>query len=316
MFKLAHLSDIHLGPLPTVALRDLMSKRMFGYANWRRSRSRRHRGDVLVSVIDHLHTQAPDHIAVTGDLINIALPAEFAFARHWLADLGDPHAVSVVPGNHDAYIPLPTGTGFETWSAHMRSDDAGDAGDLVFPYVRRVGRISLIGVSSAVPASIFKAVGRLGPAQLGRLADCLEAEARAGRHRVMMIHHPPHATGTKLSKRLEDGASLMAVLKQVGVDLVIYGHNHRFDLSWHEGPDGVFPAIGVPSASAATTATGGQGGYHWYEFQDDASGMRVTLTRFSADPSGTVRQIGEPLIIGGDDQTTVAALLKASAPRR
>ena len=40
MFRLAHLSDVHLGPLPDVAYRDLVSKRMLGYVNWQRNRRR------------------------------------------------------------------------------------------------------------------------------------------------------------------------------------------------------------------------------------------------------------------------------------
>ena len=47
MFRLAHISDPHLGPLPKVGLGDLASKRAFGYFNWQRNRRRdmaRHRG--------------------------------------------------------------------------------------------------------------------------------------------------------------------------------------------------------------------------------------------------------------------------------
>ena len=39
MFRLAHLSDPHLGPLPPVRLRELMNKRLTGYANWRLGRA-------------------------------------------------------------------------------------------------------------------------------------------------------------------------------------------------------------------------------------------------------------------------------------
>ena len=40
MFRLAHISDVHLGPLPDVTYRDLASKRMVGYVNWQRNRRR------------------------------------------------------------------------------------------------------------------------------------------------------------------------------------------------------------------------------------------------------------------------------------
>ena len=40
----------------------------------------------------------PDHIVVTGDLVNISLPREFLRAAAWLTKLGPPRDVSVIPG--------------------------------------------------------------------------------------------------------------------------------------------------------------------------------------------------------------------------
>ena len=121
---LAHLSDPHLGPLPRPGMRELASKRLIGYINWRRSRHRIHRRDALDAITHDLHSEQPDHVAITGDLVNIALPAEFALARRWLETLGRPADVSVVPGNHDAYV---AAAGFHRdrhWSPYMAGDDA------------------------------------------------------------------------------------------------------------------------------------------------------------------------------------------------
>ena len=38
MFRLAHLSDAHIGPLPRPKWRELIGKRATGYINWRRGR--------------------------------------------------------------------------------------------------------------------------------------------------------------------------------------------------------------------------------------------------------------------------------------
>ena len=105
MFRLAHLSDIHLGPLPDIAYRQLVSKRILGYVNWQRNRRRFLHDGVIDAIVDDMKANAPDHIAVTGDLVNLALDREIELARLWLETLGDPHDVSVVPGNHDAYVP-------------------------------------------------------------------------------------------------------------------------------------------------------------------------------------------------------------------
>jgi 3',5'-cyclic AMP phosphodiesterase CpdA len=121
---LAHLSDPHLGPLPEPAVRELASKRLFGYINWRRSRRRLHRRDTLDAITRDLHGKEPDHVAITGDLVNIALPAEFAHARHWLETLGAPADVSVVPGNHDAYVAAAGLHRDEHWSPYMAGDNA------------------------------------------------------------------------------------------------------------------------------------------------------------------------------------------------
>jgi len=50
MFVLAHLSDPHLGPIPTPRARELANKRGLGLINWYRGRHAVHRPDVLALV--------------------------------------------------------------------------------------------------------------------------------------------------------------------------------------------------------------------------------------------------------------------------
>ena len=104
MFVLAHLSDPHLAPLPRPRPLELLSKRGLGYLNWLRKRRLIHRADMLATLVADLKDQGPDHVAVSGDLVNLSLTNEFALARDWLEGLGDPRHVTVVPGNHDAYV--------------------------------------------------------------------------------------------------------------------------------------------------------------------------------------------------------------------
>ena len=103
-FVLAHLSDPHLPPLPRPRLFELAGKRVLGYVNWTRNRHKYHRREVLDVLVSDLQAQSPDHIAVTGDLVNLALEAEFAAARAWLESLGPPKRITAIPGNHDAYV--------------------------------------------------------------------------------------------------------------------------------------------------------------------------------------------------------------------
>jgi 3',5'-cyclic AMP phosphodiesterase CpdA len=105
MFRLAHLTDPHVGPLPRPALRHLLSKRLTGYINWRRGRSISHDMELMAELVADMREQAPDHIACTGDTCNIGLPSEWATSRLFLETLGTPETVTFVPGNHDAYVP-------------------------------------------------------------------------------------------------------------------------------------------------------------------------------------------------------------------
>lgn len=231
---------------------ELFGKRAIGYLNWRRKRHAVHRREVLAALVADLHAQHPDHIALTGDLVNIALPAEFLEAAAWLRDLGAPHDVSLVPGNHDAYARSMRRHFAKAWADYL----CGDAGAPGFPYVRRRGPLALIGVSTAVPTAPFMATGLLGPAQRAALERLLPQLAAERLCRVLLIHHPLHVAPGRWTARLRDSPELLDLLKRHGVELVLHGHDHRHAIVWFDGPEGHIPSIGVPSASASASAHG------------------------------------------------------------
>ena len=169
MFRLAHISDVHLGPVPNLRLRDYVSKRIVGYTNWRRNRVKAMTSETLDRLVDDLRAQKPDHIVVTGDLTNIAMREEFENARTWLEALGPPADVTAIPGNHDAYVPRAHHRFRTSWAPWMVSDDAEHFGKALFPFMRRKGNIALIGVSSAVASAPFMATGRVGERQTHRV---------------------------------------------------------------------------------------------------------------------------------------------------
>jgi 3',5'-cyclic AMP phosphodiesterase CpdA len=245
MFTLAHLSDPHIGPILTPALRELLNKRGLGLINWYRKRHRHHSVDVLREIVCDMQAQSPGHIAVTGDLVNISLDSEFARAARWLGEVGSPHDVTLTPGNHDAYIRRAAGHAAEHWGDYMRGDDG--AG---FPFLRRRGPLALVGLTTSLPTGPFMATGRLGDAQLARLADILRAIAGEPLFRVILIHHPPIPNRGHYMKRLIDAPALRALIAEHGAELLLHGHNHEQQLIWLDGPNGRVPAIGVPSASA------------------------------------------------------------------
>jgi 3',5'-cyclic AMP phosphodiesterase CpdA len=244
MFVLAHLSDPHLGPMPRPRLAELASKRLLGFANWHLRRHACHRGDVLDALVTDLTAAAPDHIAITGDLINVALDEEFAPARAWLDRLGPPDRITVVPGNHDVYVRATVHHAERFWDACMRGDD--QAPDR-FPFVRRRGPLALIGLSTALPTGPFLASGKLGGAQMARVAELLPQLKDT--FRIVLIHHPPLGRRAR-HKRLVDAAPLLRVLEQHGAELVLHGHDHVHALHWLTAASGRIPVVGVPSSSA------------------------------------------------------------------
>jgi len=59
MFTLAHLSDVHLGPLPSVSYRDLISKRITGYINWHRTRRDSFHDGVVGALVADMEASSP-----------------------------------------------------------------------------------------------------------------------------------------------------------------------------------------------------------------------------------------------------------------
>lgn len=249
---IAHLTDVHLGPIAGFHPRYWNLKRGTGYLNWVRHRRAAHHRDVLDRIVADMLDQQPGHIAVTGDLANIGLPQEHVGALAWLQTLGPPERVTVVPGNHDIYAPIGRDPGTRRWSAYMTSDAHGaplaTAGE-EFPFVRRVGNVALVGVNSSVTTPPLMAWGRVGRAQMARLAACLEKLGAANLFRVVLIHHPPLPGQAGGARGLRDAREFKSVLARHGAELVIHGHNHTNMLAWQDGPSGAFPIVGAPSAS-------------------------------------------------------------------
>ena len=139
---LAHLSDPHLPLPPGVPLSQIFNKRLLSLLSWHVKRHRRHRRAVLDPLVADLQSHAPDQIAVTGDLTNLGLEAEYRQARDWLAALGAPERVMVIPGNHEALVPGAWEAGAALWQPWWQGDAPGAE---AFPYLRRRGPLALIG---------------------------------------------------------------------------------------------------------------------------------------------------------------------------
>jgi 3',5'-cyclic AMP phosphodiesterase CpdA len=286
MFTFAHLSDPHLAIQSAPGLRNLLNKRLIGYVSWRTRRRAIHETRVLAALTKEIKQAETDHVAITGDLTNIALPAEFIEARRWLEEFGPPERITVVPGNHDAYVGVPWDAALGLWAEYMRGDTEQLNSTADFPTVRLRGPVAFVGVSSAHPSAPHLAVGSLGEAQLAELEHRLWELGRESRFRVVLIHHPPVPGTVGRRASLLDGKDFAATIERAGAELILHGHMHRMSHKVLPTRRGPVPVIGVASASARSqNAHREQAQFHLYTIQQRSPGWHLDLEIRALDES-------------------------------
>lgn len=258
--RLAHCSDLHLLSHDGARWLDLANKRWIGAMNLLSNRSRHYHVEAFDDMIADLNALGVEHILCTGDVTNLALRQEFAFARGKFDQLANSaRDITVIPGNHDAYVaegvPLfaemfgelaTTDPGWE-WTA---ADGQGDDDDLHWPIVRVRGALALIGTSTSRQTPWFTAYGRLGDGQLARLRKVLADPRLAELTRVVAIHHPPAGARAESKIRgLRDHQAFADVIAETGADLIVHGHEHRDMTESLPGPRGAVPVRGIASGT-------------------------------------------------------------------
>jgi 3',5'-cyclic AMP phosphodiesterase CpdA len=289
MFKLAHISDIHLGPLPRLSFRELFSKRITGFVNWHRNRRKHLFGGTLDLLLEDIRAHNADHLAVTGDLVNLASGLEIRSAAGWLRDLGDPEETSIVPGNHDAYVPGAYEKSMRAWYDYVRGDLAPaewQEDKHIFPYLRVRGKVAIIGCSTAVATPPFAASGFFGQRQAREAVNMLRAAGEAGLFRVVMIHHPPIRGATSFHKRMIGIRRFAAVVSSGGAELVLHGHTHLNTLYWLRGQTGPVPVVGIASASQGPGGAKPRAAYNLFSIAGSPGAWELKGERFSLNEAG------------------------------
>jgi 3',5'-cyclic AMP phosphodiesterase CpdA len=151
----------------------------------------------------------------------------------------------------------------------------GPAGPDDFPFVRRRGPAALVGLTTAIPSPPGMAYGELGRRQLDRLDRILQELRADGLFRIVLLHHPPIDASTAPRKRLLDAAAFRQVIATAGAELVLHGHNHRFEQGGIASGSNTVPVFGVPSASAVRGEADRIGRYHVYRISRDGNGWTV-----------------------------------------
>ncbi len=275
--RLIHLTDPHLSNLDGFKLSMLWSKRWSGYLSWRKNRQKQYLPAVLEKLCAAVKAEKADQILLTGDLIQIGLQSEAQQAAEWLAGLAPPDQIMLVPGNHDIYARGSAVAVGDAWAEYLYHGEQPGR----FPVLRKLGKLSLIGVSTACVSPVFMATGKLDSDQLGELARLLETARAEQQLTVLLIHHPPLPGMADWRKALVNAQALQDVLDGYVPALIFHGHlHHNREQQW--GDSRIFCTAAASSISDAS--------YRVIDIEDDGEywSFRMVLKSVAIDGMGKI----------------------------
>ena len=169
------------------------------------------RPDLLSSVVEETNAFSPDLVAVAGDLTTEGYRWEFEEAKGYLNRIECPNVV-VIPGNHDA-----RNVGYRHFEEFF-----GMREETVTVKVPE-GEAKVVALDSTKPDLDEGEVGR-------EHYGWLDSEFRGWDRgpKILIIHHHILAvpgTGRDVNI-LRDAGDVMAILRELGVDMVLAGHRH------------------------------------------------------------------------------------------
>ncbi|MBK9069702.1 MAG: metallophosphoesterase [Myxococcales bacterium] len=268
--KLAHCSDLHLLSHQGAKWFQFANKRWLGAMNLLSNRSRHYHTEAFVDMVADINAQGVDHVLCTGDVTNLAFRQEFEFARQRFDGFTLPtSSITVLPGNHDAYVPEGVAHFAEVFApfitsthgyqpspspAGVTAGPAAEAAAANWPLVRIAGHVAIVGLCTSQATPWFTAHGTIGRAQLLRVDEVLTNLRRQGLRVVVGLHHPP--AGRRAANRirgLRDAAAFAAVVARHEVALILHGHEHRDLREVLPGSGAPVPVLGVPSGTYGAT---------------------------------------------------------------
>jgi 3',5'-cyclic AMP phosphodiesterase CpdA len=195
---IAHISDLHIRAPGELAYRHVDTA-----AHLRRC-------------IAHIlaQTPLPDVVVATGDLADLGRPEEYAHLVKLLEPLAMP--LYLIPGNHDDRVALRS-----AFPGHGYLQGRGE----FLQYATRVGPLRLIGLDTVVP-------GQGGGLLCASRLQWLEGELTRDRAAptVILMHHPPFATGIEHMDRvgLRAAHPLEPIVRRhPNIERILCGHLHR-----------------------------------------------------------------------------------------
>ncbi|MBY7648919.1 MAG: metallophosphatase [Candidatus Liberibacter europaeus] len=284
MFVLAHISDIHLNYPPY--LYELSLKRIIGLANWHFNRKKYLSHEVVKLLINDISSHNADHIAITGDLVNMTSKREVYAAKNWLKSIGNPNDISIVFGNHDAYVSGSKEKSLRAWKKYIAGDTTCTRGK-IFPYMRVRNNVALIGCSTVVNTPPFISNGYFGQKQADDTSQLLCKAKQDGLFRIIMMHHPPVLDESSIYNRMFGIKRFQDVIAKEGVELILHGHTHLNSLHWMTSQETVAPVVGVASASQKKATRKPMASYNLFYIAKNYNNWTLRGERYTLSPDAT-----------------------------
>lgn len=224
--KLAHFSDIHVTHFPLserFALKRLAA--VVSYSLLGRGEHFRGSDERIAKLLADVDAQQVDHALCTGDVTGVSTGAEFAkVAALFGSRLEQPAKFTVIPGNHDRYVPGVEGL----FERHFGKLSEGAR----FPFVKHVGDLTIVAIDVARPTSLVDSSGLCGVKQRHELLGILTDASLKHRFVVLAMHYGLlRAEGQRDARNhgLRDDLEVMELIDRddVSLDLVLHGHMHR-----------------------------------------------------------------------------------------
>jgi 3',5'-cyclic-AMP phosphodiesterase len=243
-FKLVHISDPHLS-------RQFYREHLKSFKL------------LLRAILD----AGCDHLIISGDIVSTAEEDDFYLAREILGklDLLHTNRLTVVPGNHDIFGGPHRAIDVISFPQYIRNVDYARHLDQfqnifaetfenvtsygltsVFPFIKRIGPFSIIGLNSIPPWSVRRnplgTNGELDDEQKDGLALAQNEGVLQGSIPLVAIHHhfndfvddtSPSSWWKRIESntmRMRGRARALRLFQALGVRCVLHGHIHRNDI--------------------------------------------------------------------------------------
>lgn len=224
MATIAHLTDLHLVE-NNYADRRFESRARLQYLSFGRPLAPEARKDRVASALRQVWMRNVDHLLITGDLTEDGHQEQFEVLAELLAESRlPPERVTLVPGNHDAYIEA------DGFARALRGPLQPYAATSSVATALRFRDMTIVPVSTAFQQSPLRSAGAIASHELASLAAIATDPSLAGRPIVFAQHHPPGAAFIPLVQWLDgltEHSALSDLFRRCPHLHVMHGHTHR-----------------------------------------------------------------------------------------